>query len=41
VVMRENTGMLSLLRSLDLPERKHWQDGAEHVEVDLQPGTAA
>jgi GNAT superfamily N-acetyltransferase len=41
MVMRENTGMLSLLRSLDLPERKHWQDGAEHVEVDLQPGTAA
>jgi RimJ/RimL family protein N-acetyltransferase len=41
MVMRENTGMLSLLRSLDLPERTHWQDGAEHVEVDLQPGTAA
>ncbi len=41
MVMRENTGMLSLLRSLDLPERKHWQDGAEHVEVNLEPGTAA
>src|SRR5215210_9225678 len=26
MVMRENIGMLSLLRSLDLPERKHWQD---------------
>jgi RimJ/RimL family protein N-acetyltransferase len=41
MVMRENIGMLSLLRSLDLPERTHWQDGAEHVEVDLEPGTAA
>jgi RimJ/RimL family protein N-acetyltransferase len=41
MVMRENTGMLNLLRSLDLPERKHWRDGAEHVEVDLEPGTAA
>ena len=41
MVMRENIGMLSLLRSLDLPERKHWQDGAEHVEVDLEPGAAA
>ena len=41
MVMRENIGMLSLLRSLDLPERKHWEDGTEHVEVDLEPGTAA
>jgi RimJ/RimL family protein N-acetyltransferase len=41
MVMRENIGMLRLLRSLDLPERKHWEDGAEHVEVDLEPGTAA
>jgi GNAT superfamily N-acetyltransferase len=41
MVMRENIGMLSLLRSLDLPERKHWEDGTEHIEVDLQPGTAA
>ena len=41
MVMRENIGMLNLLRSLDLPQRKHWQDGAEHVEVDLEPGTAA
>lgn len=35
MVRRENAGMLSLLRSLDLPERMHWQDGAEHVEIDL------
>jgi GNAT superfamily N-acetyltransferase len=41
VVMRENKGMLSLLRSLDLPERVHWQDGAERVEIDLESGTAA
>ena len=40
MVMRENIGMLSLLRSLHLPEREHWQDGAEHVEIDLEPGGA-
>ncbi len=41
MVLRENTGMLSLLRSLDLPERKQWRDGAEHVEIELEPGAAA
>ena len=41
MVMRENIGMLSLLRSLDLPERERWQDGAEHVEIDLEPNAAA
>jgi GNAT superfamily N-acetyltransferase len=41
LVMRENAGMLSLLRSLDLPERQRWEDGAEHVEIDLQPNEAA
>ncbi len=35
LVMRENSGMLHLLRSLDLPERKRWEDGAEHVEISL------
>jgi RimJ/RimL family protein N-acetyltransferase len=40
-VMRENAGMLNLLRSLDLPERERWQDGAERIEIDLQPDTAA
>jgi len=40
-VMRENAGMLNLLRSLDLPERKRWQDGAECIEIDLQSDTAA
>jgi GNAT superfamily N-acetyltransferase len=41
MVMRENIGMLSLLRSLGLPERERWQDGAEHVEIDLEPDAAA
>lgn len=41
LVMRENAGMLNLLRSLDLPERKHWQDGAELVEVDLRSNLAS
>lgn len=40
LVMRENTGMLHLLKSLDLPERRRWEDGAEHVEVDLDSGAA-
>jgi GNAT superfamily N-acetyltransferase len=35
LVMRENAQMLGLLRSLDLPERLRWQDGAEYVEIDL------
>jgi RimJ/RimL family protein N-acetyltransferase len=38
LVMRENVRMLGLLRSLDLPERIRWQDGAERVEIDLQSG---
>ena len=36
LVMRENGRMLGLLRSLDLPERVRWQDGAERVEIDLR-----
>ncbi len=39
IVMRENARMLGLLRVLDLPESKRWQDGAELVEIDLVPGT--
>jgi GNAT superfamily N-acetyltransferase len=35
MVMRENGRMLGLLRSLNLPERIHWQDGAELVEIEL------
>lgn len=41
LVMHQNRSMLHLLRSLDLPERKRWEDGAEHVEIDLRPDTAA
>jgi len=40
LVMRENSGMLHLLRSLDLPERKRWEGSAEHFEIDLATGTA-
>jgi GNAT superfamily N-acetyltransferase len=36
MVMRKNARMLGLLRSLDLPERVRWQDGAERVEIDLK-----
>jgi GNAT superfamily N-acetyltransferase len=41
LVMRENISMLSLLRSLDLPERQRWENGIEHVEIDLRPDRAA
>jgi hypothetical protein len=41
LVMRENRSMLSLLRSLELPERQRWENGLEHVEIDLQPEAAA
>ncbi|HEU4494107.1 MAG TPA: GNAT family N-acetyltransferase [Rubrobacteraceae bacterium] len=41
LVMRENRPMLSLLRSLDFPERRRWEDGVEHIEIDLQPDEAA
>ncbi len=40
LVMHENAGMLHLLRSLDLPERKRWEGSAEHVEIDLKTGAA-
>jgi GNAT superfamily N-acetyltransferase len=41
LVMRENRRMLSLLRSLELPERQRWENGLEHVEIDLRPDRAA
>ena len=41
LVLRENEAMLGLLRSLDLPERQRWEDGLEHVEIDLRPDEAA
>lgn len=40
LVMRENTAMLHLLKSLGLPERTRWEDGVEHVEVELRPEAA-
>jgi hypothetical protein len=33
--------MLSLLRSLELPERQRWENGLEHIEIDLQSEAAA
>jgi GNAT superfamily N-acetyltransferase len=40
LVMRENRVMLGLLRSLEFPERQRWEDGLEHIEIDLQPEAA-
>lgn len=36
LVLHENRHMLNLLRALDLPEEFRWQDGAEHVAMDLR-----
>jgi|SRR5215212_4058285 GNAT superfamily N-acetyltransferase len=41
LVMRENKSMLSLLRSLELPEHARWENGLEHVEIDLRSEEAA
>jgi GNAT superfamily N-acetyltransferase len=41
LVLRENRVMLGLLRSLDFPARKRWENGLEHVEIDLRPDEAA
>jgi RimJ/RimL family protein N-acetyltransferase len=41
LVLRENGRMLRLLRSLEFPERKRWENGLEHIEIDLRPGAAA
>jgi RimJ/RimL family protein N-acetyltransferase len=41
LVLRENGRMLRLLRSLELPERKRWENGLEHIEIDLRPDAAA
>lgn len=35
LVMRGNAGMLKLLRALGLPEHRRWEDGAEHIEIEL------
>jgi RimJ/RimL family protein N-acetyltransferase len=36
LVLRENGRMLRLLRSLEFPERKRWENGLEHIEIDLR-----
>jgi RimJ/RimL family protein N-acetyltransferase len=41
LVLRENSRMLRLLRSLEFPERKRWENGLEHIEIDLRPDAAA
>ena len=41
LVLRENSRMLRLLRSLGLPERERWENGLEHVEIDLRADGAA
>lgn len=41
LVMRENRGMLRLLRSLEFPERQRWENGLEHVEIDLRSDRVA
>src|ERR671913_851144 len=37
IVLPENTGMLHLLRDLNLPERLRYEDGTDFVEIDLSP----
>ena len=37
LVLRENRGMLRLLRSLEYPERRRRENGLEHIEIDLSP----
>ena len=41
LVLRENSRMLRLLRSLEFPERERWENGLEHFEIDLRPDAAA
>lgn len=40
LVMPENRKMLGMLRSLNLPERVRWEDGLEHIDIDIQPEAA-
>lgn len=37
LVMSRNTGMLKLLRGLELPERERKEKGAKYIEVEIQP----
>lgn len=40
LVMPENREMLGMLRSLDLPEHISWEDGLEHIDIEIQPQAA-
>ena len=40
LVMRENREMLGMLRSLELPEHIKWEDGVEHVDIEIQAEAA-
>jgi RimJ/RimL family protein N-acetyltransferase len=41
LVLRENGRMLRLLRRLELPGRRRWENGLEHIEIDLRSDAAA
>jgi RimJ/RimL family protein N-acetyltransferase len=41
LVLRENGRMLRLLRSLEFPERRRWENGLEHIEIDLRSDRVA
>ena len=41
LVLPHNTPMLKLLRSLGLPEKVGWEDGAERVDIELPPAKNA
>ena len=40
LVLRENRGMLHLLRSLGLPETQSREDGTQRIDIDLAPDGA-
>lgn len=41
LVLHENTGMLQLLQSLELPEKQRFEDGVEHIDIYLRPDQVA
>lgn len=40
LVMPENSEMLGMLRGLHLPEHIKWEEGVEHVDIDIHPRAA-
>ena len=40
LVLRENRGMLRLLRNLEFPERRRRENGLEHIEIELSSDAA-